>query len=268
VIDVLNAATSVQCPVFVLGNGSNLLISDHGVRGLVIQLAGGLADASADGSVLTVGAGLKLVVLLATARAAGWPGLECLAGIPGTVGGAVRMNAGTSLGEIQEILVDVQMALPDGRTVVSTAEELRMSYRTCHLPPGAVVLKARLRSEGDLPTTLSRIKIHLDHRKRSQPLDLPSGGSTFRNPAGDWAGRLIEAAGLKGHRIGSAQVSERHANFIVNLGDAKAGHVRALIETVQRRVWESSGVRLQREVHYAGDWSQWAAGREAGAAQG
>lgn len=232
-------------------------MSDRGVRGLVVGLTGELATVRAMDDVLYVGGGMKNVVLLSRARAARWPGLQCLAGIPGTLGGAVRMNAGASLGEISDILIDVDLALPSGRLIRMSRDELNMSYRTCRLPAGAVVTEVRLQSEGDFDEGQAAIRAHLERRKQTQPLDRPSGGSTFRNPPGDHAGRLIEAAGLKGHQIGGAQVSEKHANFIVNLGDATSDDVRAVIETVQRAVAQRFNVHMEREVHYAGDWSHW-----------
>lgn len=258
---VQRAASQTGCPVFVLGNGSNLLISDAGIRGIVVQLAGQLAGSLGDNGsppVLTVGAGLKLTVLVSRAGRYGWTGLECFAGIPGTIGGAVAMNAGTRLGEAVDTLIDVDIVSFQGEIQRLTAAQLQMSYRTCKLPDKAIVCAARLRTTGTDPATSRRqVKEHLEYRAQTQPLDFPSCGSTFRNPPGEHAGRLIEAAGLKGWSCGPARVSEKHANFILNPGGATAADIRHLIEHAQHTVAENSGIRLQPEVHYAGDWSGW-----------
>lgn len=241
-------------PLHVLGNGSNLLVSDDGVSGLVLHL-GALdhAHAHADGR-LDVGAGLRDAVLLARAAKHRWAGLDPLAGIPGTVGGAVRMNAGSSLGEIGDVLVDVDVVLPTGATATLPAAALDLGYRRCHLPTGAVVTAARLRLAD--PATFeagqARVTAFLAHRKATQPLDLPSCGSTFRNPPGDHAGRLIEAAGLKGFTIGGAQVSPKHANFVVNLGTATAADIAAVILHAREVVADRFGVTLRPEVEALG----------------
>lgn len=187
------------------------------------------------------------------------------AGIPGTVGGAVRMNAGATLGETVDVLESITLVERGGEVVDRPAEALRMSYRTSHLPPGAIVARARLRTVADELARWEAMDAFLARRKATQPLDKPSCGSTFRNPAGDHAGRLIEAAGLKGYTRGGAQVSEKHANFVVNLGSATAADLRAVIEHVQAEVHRQFGVELQREVHFVGDWSDGTAGDEAGA---
>jgi len=261
---VLRIATDTGCPIFPMGNGSNLLVADAGIRGLVVHLGGELARCertAADQVVL--GAGLKLMVLQNRAAREGWTGLECFAGIPGTVGGAVRMNAGSRLGEVVDNLVWADVVLPSGGVERLPAAALGLGYRTSELPPGAVVAAACMKlSDEDPAAHQSRVRSFLDRRKATQPLDLPSCGSTFRNPEGDHAGRLIEAAGLKGLTIGGAQVSTKHANFIVNLGDASAADIRRVIEAVEREVSEQHGVQLHREVHYVGDWGNWTPGFE------
>ena len=258
---VMRATRDTGCPVFLLGKGSNLLVSDAGIRGLVVGLGGALAAVRVLGGEpphIEAGAGLALTALLARARQEGWTGLECFAGIPGTVGAAVVMNAGSHLGETVEPLVDIDVVLPDGSLQTLPKADLRMSYRTAHLPPGAVIALARFQTTGADPVdSQARVREFLLRRKATQPLDLPSCGSTFRNPSGDYAGRLIEAAGLKGFTIGGAQVSEKHANFIVNTGGATAREIRLVIEHVQARVEGLFGVRLRREVRYAGDWTGW-----------
>lgn len=249
------AATAAGVPVFLLGNGSNLLVADAGIRGLVIKLAGELAEVVATESVLDCGAGLKNNVLLARAAKHRWSGLDPLAGIPGTIGGAVRMNAGSLMGETSDILIDVDVVLPDGAVQTIPLTDLRMRYRHCELPPGAIVARARLH-HGRVPydESAARIQAFLEKRKATQPLDQPSCGSTFRNPPGDTAGRLIDAAGLKGFTIGGAQVSEKHANFVLNLGDATAKDIRAVIEAVMAKVEAVHGVKLHPEVEIAGAW--------------
>ncbi len=208
--------------------------------------------------VLEVGAGLKLTVLLSRGERNGWTGLGCFAGIPGTIGGAIRMNGGNSIGETCEPLIDVDLILRGGERQRLTTEQLLMSYRTTHLPAGSIVSGARLRTTAsDVETDRALIERHLEHRKSTQPLERPSCGSTFRNPPGDTAGRLIEAAGLKGWSIGKAQVSAKHANFIVNLGGASADDLRRVIDGVQKKVQAHSGIELHREVHFVGDWSSW-----------
>jgi len=255
---VRRIATQTGCPLFVLGNASNLLISDAGVRGLVVRLGHDLAKIKPIEGALVLGGGVKMVVLVGRMLRYKWTGLEFMAGIPGTVGGAVRMNAGTGLGEVVDALVEVQLVLADGQLQVQSADSLRMSYRTAHLPEQSIVAAATFRlTDEDPEQSRARIEAHLKRRKATQPVDQPSCGSTFRNPPGQHAGQLIESAGLKGFQIGGARVSPIHANFIVNTGGATAADIRRVIEHVQRTVLEQSGVELQREVHYAGDWSGW-----------
>lgn len=253
---VQRIALTYDVPVLPLGNASNLLISDRGVRGLVVVLDGDLATVTEIGTeAITAGGGTKLVVLLARAAKHGWTGLEWAAGIPGTVGGAVRMNAGSALGEAKDAIIDVTVALPGGQIAVLGPDQLQMTYRSTTLPPGAIVASARLRlTGGDAVASQARVKAFIDKRKATQPLDLPSCGSTFRNPPGDAAGRLIESVGLKGFTIGGAQVSQKHANFVVNLGGATAHDIRAVIEHIERTVLAKAGVALEREVIYAGEW--------------
>ncbi len=259
---VAAATHQTGCPLFVLGNASNLLVSDRGIRGLVVRLAGDLATAQADDSAhrVVLGGGTKLVSLVRRMGREGWTGLEFLAGIPGTIGGAVRMNAGTRLGEVADALVDVRLVLRDGATTTRCAADLGLVYRASALPEGSIVAAATFSTTQTEPEKSRRlIEEHLAYRARTQPVDVPTCGSTFRNPPGDHAGRLIEAAGLKGVRIGAAEVSTKHANFLVNTGDATAADLRALIEHVHRTVEERFGIALEREVHYAGDWSGWSA---------
>lgn len=257
VAPVLALLRAGAVPWVALGNGSNVLVADAGVRGAVIRLAGELASMCAVGEppALDVGGGLQLPVLVGRAGKAGWTGLEGFAGIPGTVGGAVRMNAGTSLGDTASALVAVDLGLPDGLVRVSAAG-LSMSYRHAELPVGAVVLSARLQTTGADPVA-SRMRVtdHLAHRARTQPVDVKTCGSTFRNPPGDFAGRLVEAAGLKGARFGAVRVSPVHANFIENLGGATAAQIWEVVCAVRQAVWDRTGVTLVPEVERIGAWA-------------
>lgn len=250
----LAVATTCALPTFVLGNGSNLLIRDGGIRGLVFVLRGELADSVWHSDHCVLGGGLKIAVLLSRAAKRAWSGFHRLGGIPGTVGGAVRMNAGTHLGEISDLLEAVEVALPDGTTRWLPAQALGLGYRTCVLPPGAVVARARL-SQDPMPYSESKalLQDHLDRRKATQPVNERTCGSTFRNPPGDYAGRLIEAAGLKGHCIGGAMVSPKHANFVVNTGTATANDLETLIRHIQATVADTFSVQLEHEVHIVGD---------------
>ena len=251
-------ALHTQTPVFVLGNASNLLVSDKGIRGVVVQLVEDLAKVQVvegEPPMLTLGAGLKLVRLVNRMPKMGWTGLEFLAGIPGTVGGAITMNAGTALGETVDALREVEWVLPGGAVQRVPVSTLNMRYRHAETPPGALITRAWFQTtDEDMAESRRHIREHLAYRERTQPTDVPTCGSTFRNPEGDTAGRLIDAAGLKGHRIGAAEVSTKHANFVVNTGGASAAHIRSLVEFVQDEVHRQTGVRLQREVHFVGEW--------------
>lgn len=255
-------------PVTVVGNGSNLLVSDAGIRGVAARLTGELRESmfyEEDGvTLVTAGGGLLNAVLLRRVDERGLGGLASLAGVPGTVGGAIRLNAGTALGEIGERVLRVELALPSGLSQTLQAEDLGFRYRHARLPEGAIVISATLRLSAEgVEEERALVQHHLLRRKATQPLDLPSCGSVFKNPPGDHAGRLIEAAGLKGTRIGDAQISEKHANFIVNLGQARAEDAAKLIELAMSTVRARFGVELEPEVHAVGEWdpAQWPPGR-------
>lgn len=257
----LAVVMGLDVPCTVVGNGSNLLVADAGIRGVTVRLLGELRDTQveeeAGGPCVRVGGGLLNGVLLRRLDEQGLYGLEALAGVPGSVGGAIRMNAGTSLGEIGARVVAVDALLPGGQWRRLTAAELDFSYRHCALPPGAIIVSALLRAERDpagLNDARARTAAHLERRRATQPLDQPSCGSVFRNPPGDAAGRLIEAAGLKGERRGGARISDRHANFIVNEGGATAADVYGLLLLARQRVHAATGVVLEPEVHAVGDW--------------
>jgi len=244
----------------VLGNGSNLLVPDEGLRGTAVRLGGAFRETAivreeGDAVWLRAGAGLLNAVLLARTAKLGLAGLGPLAGVPGTVGGAVAMNAGTALGEVADILDAVEGLGADGPVTLARAA-LPMRYREGGLPPGFIVTAAIFRlTRAGFAEEQAKVVHHLVRRKATQPLDLPSCGSVFRNPPGDHAGRLIESVGLKGHTVGGAAISERHANFIVNLGAASASDVMACIRAAWTTVRAETGVALVPEVHVLGAWS-------------
>lgn len=243
-------------PHRVLGGGANTLVGDLGVREVVIQLGAGFAseDWPAEREV-ALGAAVPGMRALRAARKRGLVGPEFLVGIPGTLGGQIAMNAGTKSGQLSDILVAAEIASADGAGWVD-AKDLGLAYRESHLPPGGVVTRARLRlSPGDVAAGDAAVKADLDYRRGSQPWDKPNLGSTFKNPPGDKAGRLLEAAGLKGHRIGGVAFSDRHANFLVNLGDGRPKDARALIELARQRVREAAGIELQLEVVLIGEFA-------------
>jgi UDP-N-acetylmuramate dehydrogenase len=257
--DDLRGAVAVarihELPVFVLGGGTNLLVSDRGIRGVVLQ--NGWSEAAADGEVVTASSGTPLAHVAAVAARNGIIGLEWMATVPGTVGGAVHGNAGAFGSETAEALVDAELMDLDGGSWTADPSELGFAYRTTTLQGRpTIVLRARFRgSPGDRATAVRRIKEIANERAAKQPLAQPNTGSIFRNPPGDHAGRLIEAARLKGRKVGGAMVSEKHANFIVNTGGARATDVLELMQLCQREVRERFEVDLVPEVERVGEWS-------------
>jgi len=242
--------------VTVLGNGSNILVHDAGLPGIVIRLGGDLADLQIDGARAVAGAGLLLTVLLARLDKAGLAGAEPFSGVPGTVGGAVVMNAGSLLGEASDLVESVEVVLPGGELLQCSATDLAFGYRKSTLPSGAVIAWATLAlTEENVSVRREERLAFLARRKATQPLGKPSCGSTFTNPPGDHAARLIEAAGLKGHRHGNAEISGKHANFIVNHGGATAEEIRHLIALARCTVRDRFGVWLEPEVHLLGPWA-------------
>jgi UDP-N-acetylmuramate dehydrogenase len=256
---IQRAAQEEGQPLFILGNGSNLLVADQGIRGLVIRLIGQFRESQVENVEgqpnLTVGAGTLNVALLRRLELLNLGGLGALAGVPGTIGGAIRMNAGTALGEVGARVVWVDALDAHANVQRLGPKDLDFSYRHAHIPAGWIILRAglALQSEG-VSEEKARIAHHLERRAATQPLDLPSCGSVFKNPPGTHAGRLIEEAGLKGMRHGGAQISEKHANFIINTGKASAADVLALIQLARRTVAQETGILLEPEVHLAGDW--------------
>ena len=241
-------------PYFILGRGTNLLVRDAGMRAVAISLEEGFSQVECiDGRVKT-GAGLRLSRLLRFCLQQSLSGLEFIAGIPGSVGGGLRMNAGTRAGEMANVCDAVSLVLSDGALVRFERAELPFAYRRLELPTAAVVVEAEfLLTPGSREQIRRRIRSLLQVRKEKQPWRLPSAGSVFKNPPGDFAGRLIEAVGLKGVRIGDAQISPEHANFIVNRGQAQARDILALIHLAREKVAREFGVHLELEIEVVGN---------------
>jgi UDP-N-acetylmuramate dehydrogenase len=251
---LLAAVRELGLPLSVLGGGANTLVADAGVRGVVVRLPADFGEERAEGETLLLSAGAPIGRLAARGHALGLVGAEFSAGIPGTLGGAAAMNAGTRLGEMKQLLTRVELATAQGLGFVPAAA-LQLAYRHSLLPAGAVVTRVELRLRpGDVAASRAAMEADVAHRRRTQPLHQPSFGSTFWNPPGRFAGQLIEAVGLKGHRVGGAMFSDLHANFIVNLGEATARDVLALMRLARARVEERFGERLQAEVKLLGQF--------------
>ena len=243
-----------ELPTFLLGGGTNLLVADRGIRGVVIENA--WSDATVEGDLVIAASGTPTAHVAAVAARAGLLGLEWMATVPGTVGGAVHGNAGAFGTETADVIVDAELMDLNGDSWTATRTDLGYAYRTSALQgTPIVVVRARFRATvGDRETAVRRIKDMANERAAKQPLAQPNTGSIFRNPPGDHAGRLIEAAGLKGHRLGGAMVSEKHANFIVNADGATAAQIRDLMRLCQREVKERFGIDLIPEVELVGQW--------------
>ena len=251
---LLAAVRQLEMPLAVLGGGANTLVADAGVRGVVVRLPADFGEEGVEGETLLLSAGAPIARLASRGHALGLVGAEFSAGIPGTLGGATAMNAGTRSGEMSQLLTRVELATTEGLGFVPAAA-LRLAYRHCELPRGAVVTRVELRLRaGDVTASRAAMEADVAHRRRTQPLHQPSFGSTFWNPPGHFAGQLIEAVGLKGHRVGGAMFSTLHANFVVNLGEATARDVLALIGLARARVEQAFGVRLGTEVRLLGQF--------------
>ncbi|MDR4475364.1 MAG: UDP-N-acetylmuramate dehydrogenase [Nitrospira sp.] len=248
---VVAQARAERIPVFVVG-GTNVLVRDGGIRGIVVSLRQLKTIRQEPGHVLYADGGVGMPTLIGYAIRRSLSGLEWGAGIPGTVAGCVVMNAGTRLGEMKDSVKAVRMVDPRGREVDIPAADIPFSYRKAHLPRGIVAgvwLQLRPGAHDQIERT---VKDYLQYRKDTQPLTWPSAGCVFKNPPQDSAGRLVDAAGLKGARVGDAQVSDKHANFMVNLGQARAADVLALIRKVRAAVKKQSGVTLELELKVVG----------------
>jgi len=250
---VLLRGLPVEMPVTIIGAASNLIIRDGGIQGVVIKLARGFGDVVLEDDGIIAGAAALDVTVAEHAAAAGFAGLEFLSGIPGTIGGAVAMNAGAYGGEIKDILDWVDVVMRSGEVLRLGAADLALAYRHASLPPGGVVTRARLRGvPGDAKLIAARMQQIKASREASQPVRARTGGSTFANPPEQKAWELIDAAGCRGLRQGNAQVSELHCNFLLNNGDATAAELEGLGETVRARVAATSGVSLRWEIKRIG----------------
>lgn len=250
---VLRVCEKTDMPWYVIGRGSNLLVSDSGYPGVIISTAK-LDRLETTGTMVTAGAGVSLSRAALAAYQAGLTGLEFAAGIPGSVGGACVMNAGAYGSEMKQVLKTVTVLTRDGHVEKIPAEKLELGYRTSAIPrEGYLVLEAEMELVGGVP---EEIKAQMDElafkRKEKQPLEYPSAGSTFKRPEGFFAGKLIEDAGLKGFSVGGAQVSEKHAGFVINQGDAKAADIYNLCKAVEQKIMEQFGVKLEMEVKLLG----------------
>ena len=253
---IIAACREAGMPYYILGNGSNLLVGDRGYRGVIIQLFKNFDKLSVEGTVLTAKAGVLLSRLARQALASDLTGLEFAAGIPGTLGGAVVMNAGAYGGEMKDVLERVTVLTPTGEILELAREELELGYRTSVISrKNYIVLEAKLLLHaGDHKVIAERMEELKEQRTAKQPLEYPSAGSTFKRPAGHFAGQLIMEAGLAGFSVGDAQVSAKHCGFVINSGQATAAEVIALMSEVSRRVEEKFGVALEPEVKMLGEF--------------
>lgn len=248
------AALSPEVPLTVIGAASNLIIRDGGIPGIVIRLTGrGFGAIAADAGGVTAGAAALDVSVAEVAAAAGLAGLEFLSGIPGSIGGAVAMNAGAYGGELKDVLEWAEIVSRSGEFVRLSAGDLALAYRRSSLPPGAIVVRARLGAHPGEPQAIAeRMAGIRNSREATQPVHARTGGSTFQNPPGMKAWELIASAGCRGLRRGAAEVSEKHCNFLINMGGATAADLEALGEEVRTRVQEVSGVTLEWEIRRLG----------------
>lgn len=243
-------------PYFILGNGSNLLVGDGGYRGAVIQIYKNMSAVNVEGTEITVQAGALLSSVAAAAKNAALTGFEFAGGIPGTMGGAVVMNAGAYGGEMKDVLTEVTVMDEEGEIVTLPADKLELGYRTSIIKTaGYIVLEAKLQlKEGNPEVIRETMKDLTIRRTTKQPLEYPSAGSTFKRPEGYFAGKLIMDSGLAGYQVGGAQVSEKHCGFVINAGGATARDVRTLMDNVRDIVYKKYGVTLEPEVKFLGDF--------------
>ena len=250
----LSLAKEEEIPFFVMGNGSNLLVSDEGFRGMILQIGKNMQQITVEGTELHVQAGALLSRIAKAALEHGLTGFEFAGGIPGSLGGAVAMNAGAYGGEMKDVLTEVTVLTPEGESCTLRAEEMELSYRhSCVFDRQYVVLSARIRlQQGDREQIKARMDVLSQARREKQPLEYPSAGSTFKRPEGYFAGKLIQDTGLKGYTVGGAQVSEKHSGFVINRGGAESCEILFLIRQVQKKVQKKFGVFLETEVRLIG----------------
>ena len=253
--ELLKRAADHAVPVTLVGNGSNLLVRDKGIRGLVIKLSNLFSSITVAGNVLTFGSGISLAMASKKAASLSLSGLEFAVGIPGTIGGAVYMNAGAYDGEMAKVVTSVQVMDRQGQSSQLKADELDFSYRHTALQNSGLIVTSVTVSlqPGEAESIKAKMDDFSQRRIAKQPLELPSAGSMFKRPVGYFAGTLIEQTGLKGYTVGGAQVSTKHAGFVVNVGGATAKDVLQLISDVQDRVLAAQGVQLEPEVLVLGE---------------
>ena len=254
--EILKLCKECKIPYVVIGNGSNLLVGDKGIRGLVIEMTANMGDISVEEEVITAGCGVLLSKIANCAAEHGLAGMEFAAGIPGTVGGAVVMNAGAYGGEMKDILTAATVLTKEGQMQELSVAELDLSYRHSCIPEKEyIVVEVKLRlNKGDEAAIREQMKLLRDQRVEKQPLEYPSAGSTFKRPEGHFAGKLIMDAGLRGYQVGDAQVAEKHCGFVINRGNATAADIRTLMQDVTEKVQEQFDVVLEPEVKLLGEF--------------
>lgn len=254
--DIIRLCRQWDVPFYIIGNGSNLLVSDKGYRGVMIQIYRDMSEITVEGHTVRAQAGALLSSIAARALSAGLTGFEFAAGIPGTLGGACVMNAGAYGGEMKDVLRYVTVLTEDGAFLTLHRDELELDYRTSVIArKGYIALEAEIElKEGSKDEIKARMDELKEKRVTKQPLEYPSAGSTFKRPEGYFAGKLIEDAGLRGFRVGGAQVSEKHCGFVINRGSATAADIMALITEVADRVERQTGVRMEPEVKRLGEF--------------
>ena len=252
-ISAVKKCTELEIPSFILGNGSNLLVAGGGIEGAVISLAG-INGISSDGEKITCGAGAMLSSVCLKALSLSLTGLEFAYGIPGTAGGALYMNAGAYGGQMADVIESAECLTASGEIKTLKKEDMRLGYRSSVFKKGGLIIISLTLAlkKGDKAEIKAEMDELLNRRKQKQPLEYPSAGSTFKRPEGYFAGALIEKNGLKGSAVGGAQVSEKHAGFVINRGGATAADVKALIGKIQKKVFENDGVMLEPEVIFTG----------------
>lgn len=256
IAEILKLCRAAGVPYFIIGNGSNLLVSDAGYRGVILKIFKNMNEIRVDGNRIYADAGALLSTVSRKAMEAGLAGMEFASGIPGTLGGACVMNAGAYGGEMKDILESVKVLTDQGEIRTLSVKELELGYRYSVIKDrGDIVLEAVLHlQEGDREQIAARMQELKEKRVEKQPLEYPSAGSTFKRPEGYFAGKLIQDAGLRGYRVGGAQVSEKHCGFVINTGDATAADVMELIRNVQDKVYETFQVRMEPEVKFLGEF--------------
>lgn len=256
VADIIALAKKYEVPVTIIGNGSNLLVGDKGIRGLVLSFGKEAEEIMVDGNCMVVSAGALLSKIAAEAAKRSLTGFEFAAGIPGTLGGAIVMNAGAYGGELKDVLISATVLTPEGKVLELSNGELELSYRHSCIPEkGYIVLEAVLEfMPGEETAIREKMADFKSRRVEKQPLEYPSAGSTFKRPEGYFAGKLIQDAELRGYRVGGAQVSEKHCGFVINRENATANDVLQLIEDVKRMVYDKFQVELEPEVRMIGEF--------------